>query len=198
MEYFNIDQQKSLALEVLQCVTYFDPSAIVAGGAPRDWEMGFPTENDIDVFFFFRENSTRQQVIDLITRALRVKFPTAEITQLGVESFEENYKLNKNLVRVFEAVIDDQKFQFMEMAKPTYGLVDEFPLSICQAWWVGGEVKYTEDFARSLKYGILYKTNELYADGQKYLNKIRRKFPEYRYFSSKVKALEYVLETHCG
>lgn len=195
----DISKQKETALKVLECIRYFDPTAIVAGGAPRDWYLG-NLAKDIDIYFFFRENSTRAQVKNLLTRSLKLVSPDVKLTILGYEGLQDHgeYTLNADLIAVFEADLLGQKFQFMEMRKPTFGVVENFPLSLCQAWWLGDRVKCTKDFKRSVDSKVFYKTNELYMDGHKYLNKIRQRFPDYKYFSTKSEALEYLLELKHG
>lgn len=46
----NITEQQEIALEVLQKLNkYVDSGAIIAGGAPRNWDMG-KLANDIDIY----------------------------------------------------------------------------------------------------------------------------------------------------
>lgn len=171
-----IKHQMSVADWALECVENFDPTCIVAGGAPRDWHFNREA-SDIDLFFHYRENSLRWEVQNLLENSLGVS-----VSQKGGDSFPEHYKKNPNLRRVFEVCQEGIKIQFMEMDKPTWDVVDKFPLSISKAWYKRGNIKLEKDFLIGEKHSAIIKTGNLYNNSDAYIMKIRKKFPDFKYF----------------
>lgn len=171
-----IQRQKMVANWALECIEKFDPTCIVAGGAPRDWYFN-KGASDIDLFFHFRENSLSWQVKDLLENSLGVI-----VSQKGGDDFPEHYKRNPNLRRVFEISRDGVKVQFMEMDKPTWDVVGKFPISISKAWYKGESIKLEKDFLVGEKYSAIIKTGNLYNNSDAYIKKIRKKFPEFKYY----------------
>lgn len=173
-----IRQQKFIADKVLHAIEGFDPTCIVAGGAPRDWWLGREA-SDIDLFFHYREGGTAREVKTLLERAIG-----KSVSRLGTDRFSEEYKVNKDLKTVWEAEIEGMRVQFMEMSIPTWTVVDHFPLTICKAWYKHGCVQAYPEFKKSVEGMFIIKTNELYLDGSRYLNKIKGKFPDFKYYSN--------------
>lgn len=184
----SIEEQKKIASEILDKLFIIDPYAIVAGGAPRDWYFG-KEANDIDVFLYINNKYTtdiRDKLIERLGFSLQKVGDTAELKALG-------YHTNPNILSVYNVLGYGTPVQLILMNAPTWDcVIDQFPLSICKAWYKSEKkgVVIHKDFQDSVKYGVLFKTNELYANADKYLMKIRSRFPGYKYYSSRVSFLE--------
>ena len=184
----SIEEQKKVADEVLDLIYDLDPFAIVAGGAPRDWY--FEKEaTDIDVFFYVSDrynSSTKEKLMQRLG---------LNITRLGGESLPKGYQLNPNIYSVYECLDYEIPVQFIMMMDEVWrSAVPNFPMSICKAWYKDHRIGYDTDFKISVKHNVVYKTNDLYADGQSYIQKIRGKFPypEWNHFCTKEQALTYI------
>jgi hypothetical protein len=174
----DVNKQKQIALEVLQKLELFDPTCILAGGAPRDWYFG-DVANDLDFYVYFRPD-------------LHIWFRENQLEKVGLKNFKvkgksdfdfpENYKHNPHLIAVYEGTYKKEKVQIMFMDEKTFTcVVPLFPFGICQAWWKGREVNVTQDFEKSVEHKVLWLLNELYSDEDGYIEKIRNKFPDYLY-----------------
>ncbi len=183
-----IQLQKQIAEDVLKKLYLIDPHAIVAGGAVRDWFFEKPA-SDIDVFFHVKPQITN-------TTLNRMFFECGIHTEV-VHTWEEDptglYKRNPHIKQVMEFSENGQKIQLIQMTESTYNsVVPHFPLNICKAWFKGGESYFSKEFHWSKKYNVIVKTSELYASGDKYINKILGKFPEMKYFENKADFMDYI------
>ena len=184
----SIEDQKKIADKVLDKLFIVDPYAIVAGGAARDWYFGKEAK-DIDVFFYINNKytiDTRDNLIECLGFELQKVGDTAELEALG-------YRTNPNINSVYNMLGFETPVQLILMNMPTRNcVIDRFPLSLCKAWYKNSTkgVVLHKDFRDSVKHKALFKTNDLYANGDKYLLKIRDRFPEYKYYSSRVSFLE--------
>lgn len=171
-----IDKQKEVAQEVLKKLELFDPSCILAGGAPRDWYFG-NVANDLDFYVYFRPD-------------LPLSWRVSQLNKVGLKNFRlkgredgdfpESYKRNPHLMCVFEGVYKGEKVQVMFMDQKTFNcVIDLFPFGICQVWWKGDKIKTSNEFDLSVKHKILKLLNDLYSDADGYVEKIRNKFPDY-------------------
>ena len=183
-----IAHQRSVADFVLEKLFTIDPFSIVAGGAPRDWYF-YKEAADIDVFFYVSRN-TQLYVIQAMLEA--AGFIIKE--RKDGHSLPEIYKMNPKLRSVFNLEIEGVPVQLMLMTEPTHSVIDTFPLSICKAWYKRGAIRTERDFVRTLKHKVIFKTNDLYANGHVYLKKILDKFPEYKYCESVVKFAEHIID----
>lgn len=179
-------KQMEIAHMCLSLIEKFDPRAIIAGGAPRDWYMD-KVATDIDIFFF-----THSSIGGGLLRKHLGSLGFVGVEQVGGEFFPAQYRLNPNIQRVFNAKVYgwSTPIQLIQYKKPTFGVVETFPLSISQAWFKRGEIHTTKHFQNSVKNKVVYKTSELYANGHAYIEKIRGKFPDYEYFESYTEFLE--------
>ena len=184
----SIEEQKKIADEVLDRLYVLDPYAIVAGGAPRDWY--FEKEaNDIDVFFYLPKRYTcdvRDKLMD------KLGF---DMERIGPEEdgFSEGYKINPHIYAVYNVKGYSTPVQLIQMNSPTWdSVIPQFPLSICKAFYKNGKIRQDKDFQISVKHKVIYKTNDLYANGNAYLEKILKRFPDYIKFDDKVSTLEYI------
>jgi len=180
-----IQKQMEIADKILDKLETFDPTCILAGGAPRDWYFG-KLATDLDFFVYFRPDL---QLIYINQILKGIGFGNFQVK--GSSDIPENYKRNPHLLYVFEGEFCGEVVQIMFMDSPTFGcVVDLFPFGICQAWYKGQycvdyftktPVHVTMEFEKSVNHKILYLINELYNDSDGYIEKIRSKFPEYLY-----------------
>jgi len=175
-----VDVQKWEADQILKKAEVLDPTCIIAGGAARDWYMGI-VATDLDLFIHF---PLSRKITQIINQLKAVSLTVVKV--LGPEEFPAGYKLNPNISYVFEVTAAgvSTPCQIIVYSKPTFGVVEQFPLSICQAWYKGGKIGFTNEFASSVRNKVIIRTSDLYADAHAYVTKIRNKFPDYRYYDS--------------
>ena len=187
----NIEQQKQTAKKVLSKIKALDSRAIIAGGAARDWYFN-NLANDIDIFYFHEEGKYCLDNIRRETAILKAFLGVSSIDVVGFNSRERkesdqypeddfnNYLKNPNIVNVFECVIDDVKFQFIQLKKQNVN-VSTFAYNMCQAWSDGERIKTTKLFDLGVKKELLIETGELYSNTEKFKQKMVGKFPSYDY-----------------
>ena len=187
----NIGQQKQTAKKVLSKIKALDSRAIIAGGAARDWYFN-NLANDIDIFYFHEEGKYCLDNIRRETAILKAFLGVSSIDVVGFNSRERkesdqypeddfnNYLKNPNIVNVFECVIDDVKFQFIQLKKQNVN-VSTFAYNMCQAWSDGERIKTTKLFDLGVKKELLIETGELYSNTEKFKQKMIDKFPSYDY-----------------
>ena len=187
----NIEQQKQTAKKVLSKIKALDSRAIIAGGAARDWYFN-NLANDIDIFYFHEEGKYCLDNIRRETAILKAFLGVSSIDVVGFNSRERkesdqypeddfnNYLKNPNIVNVFECVIDDVKFQFIQLKKQNVN-VSTFAYNMCQAWSDGERITTTKLFDLGVKKELLIETGELYSNTEKFKQKMVDKFPTYDY-----------------
>jgi len=171
-----IEHQQWVADTVIDMLYPIDPYTIVAGGAPRDWYLGKPA-TDVDVFF--------HSAVDSITQ-IEEMLKRVGLTLLHCsrgDCIPAWYKLNPNLIAVYDTEIEGVKVQIMQMRKSTFSsVVPEFPLSISKVWYRYGKIVPCTSFAISVQRKIIVKTSTIYDSRHPYLQKILAKFPDYKYY----------------
>lgn len=187
----NIEQQKQTAKKVLSKIKALDSRAIIAGGAARDWYFN-NLANDIDIFYFHEEGKYCLDNIRRETAILKALLGVSSIDVVGFNSGKKresdqypeddfnNYLKNPDIVNVFECVIDEVKFQFIQIKKQNVN-VSTFAYNMCQAWSDGERIKTTELFDLGVKKELLIETGELYSNTEKFKQKMIDKFPNYDY-----------------
>ena len=187
----NIEQQKQTAKKVLSNIKALDSRAIIAGGAARDWYFN-NIANDIDIFYFHEEGKYCLDNIRRETAILKALLCVSKIDVVGFNSGGgnsynnhpeddfNNYLKNPNIVNVFECVIDEVKFQFIQLKKQNVN-VSTFAYNMCQAWSDGERIKTTKLFDLGVKKELLIETGELYSNTDKFKQKMIDKFPSYDY-----------------
>ncbi len=175
----NVKDQQEWADHILSLLETFDPTAIIAGGAPRDW-WHKREASDLDCFVTIREDLMAPQRKKMLER---LGFKVTK--ENSGHDLPEQYKKNPDLLRVIEVTLDgcDIPIQLMQVEN-TFNVVDHFPLSLCKVWYKDGSIRVTKDFNRSVAHKALVLVSELYADGDRYIKKIVDKYPEYKYYSS--------------
>lgn len=171
-----IEQQKQLADMLINKLRAFDPYVLLAGGAPRDWYFGNEA-SDLDIYVYQQGDYCTSRSIERRLNSLGFTY-----NFLAFNEFQENYEKNENIRYVIDIHGFDTTVQLIILKTPTWGIVDTFPLSICKIWYSPERgIVPTTDFKLSVKTKGIFKTNSLYSDGDKYVDKIRNKFKDYRY-----------------
>ena len=175
----NVEKQKRITDFVLGRIYPISQSAIVAGGAPRDWYFG-RSANDIDIYFYRPDLETSLAVCSTF---YRVGFT---IRQIGAEFTNHPlYEKNAMIERVFDCEFSGLKFQFIQMNQKTFtSVVKNFPLNICMIWYKNGKINGTPDFFRAVRHNAIVKVNPLYANSDAYIKKICNRFPDYKYYEN--------------
>lgn len=183
----NIVEQKLVAKKVLDKIKALDSRAIIAGGAPRDWYFG-NLANDIDIFYFFETNTYCLQDIRQQLNILKCLLNIEDIKVLGIDPRNQaqwvddfsNYIENPDIRNVYEATIDNVKFQFICLTKRNVQ-VGSFAYNMCQAWSNGVWIGTSKLFDFGVKKKLLIETGTLYANTDKFKKKMINKFPDYDY-----------------
>lgn len=186
----NIEQQKQVAKKVLRKIKALDNRAIIAGGAARDWYFN-NLANDIDIFYFHEEGNYCLDNIRRETTLLKALLGVSNIDVLGFnsglgetkaepEDDFNNYLKNPDIVNVFECVIEGVKFQFIQLKRQNVD-VSKFAYNMCQAWSDGERITTTKLFDLGIKKELLIETGNLYANTEKFKQKMIAKFPSYDY-----------------
>lgn len=171
-----IEAQKLLANELIRKLRAFDPYTILAGGAPRDWYYGNLT-TDLDIYVYQQSDYCTLGAIETRLESLGLTYEF-----LGLKEFQDNYEKNQNIRCVLNIKGFDTPVQLIVLKTPTWDIVESFPLSICKIWYTPERgVVPTLDFKLGEKTKSIFLTNNLYANGDKYVEKIRNKFKSYSY-----------------
>jgi hypothetical protein len=171
-----IEQQKELADMLINKLRAFDPYALLAGGAPRDWYFGNEA-SDLDIYVYQQGYYSTLGSIECRLNSLGFTYSFLEFKE-----YQESYEKNENIRCVINIEGFDTPVQLVILRTTTWNVVDTFPLSICKIWYTPERgIVPTTDFKLSVKTKGIFKTNTLYSDGDKYVDKIRNKFKDYRY-----------------
>lgn len=167
-----IEQQKSVALEILHKLEITDPNCILAGGAPREWWFG-KEANDLDFYVYWGEHTTcgedkrRLDLLGLKGYRLMDRNPLAEL-----------YGSIKELRRVWEIDYKGEKIQIMVMSCPTFNcVINRFGCSVSKIWWKG-RLQPTTEFLVShhMKVNII---KDDYNAKESYVKKMAKRYPDY-------------------
>lgn len=186
-------RQMTITDKVMKMLNPISPHIIVAGGAPRDWYFDVQC-NDVDIFFYRPDLET---TYDTISTFKSIGLDILPLYPRGVDINSlvghETYFINPNIAHVYETEISSLKFQFVQMKEKTFrSVVPHFPLNMSRIWYKNGIINPTQDFIMGERRKVLVKMGELYADGNKYIQKIRARFPDYTYFPSLQSFYEYL------
>lgn len=184
-----IESQMNLADEVIHKLRAVDPSCIVAGGAPRDWHFG-NIANDIDIYIWQPHKTRGAKENQLNAAGFNVSTVSFDINH-------EMYKKNSMIDYVFNAEGYDEKVQIISLNESTYKVVNSFPFSICQAWYIPERgIQLEKNFRITEKTGYIFKTNPVYADGDNYIQKITERFKDkFKFARTKEEAMQRYIES---
>lgn len=176
-----IKGQQATADKTLKMVYPISPFAIVAGGAPRDWIMG-KEASDIDVFVNINPKLTVEQTLSVLES---VGFNSVILTEHKDDDFL-NYLKNPNIINVYSYMLDGIKVQIINLNTSSFKIVDTFAFNICKVWYKNNKIVTTPDFNWAVTEKTIIKQGELYACSEKYKQKIKDKFPDFKYYESEV------------
>lgn len=180
-----ITSQKAVADKILDKLFSIDPFAICAGGAPRDWHFGKPA-TDLDIFFH-----TSVDQLTIVAEMLRHVGIDTDLVQ-SADNLPEWYKLNPSLLCVYPTIVDGVNVQIMLMKDKTHcSVIPHFPFSICKAWYKNGHVSLDRDFTVAERQKVVVRTNTVYNDEHKYVQKIKAKFSDWHFCESWEEAYKY-------
>lgn len=128
---------------ILSKIEKIDPFAIIAGGAPRDWEHGM-IARDVDIFLHVPDSWTIGVIARQLNKVCNIK-PSAF---KGGERMQW-YEKNPDIRAVFDWDYNGVDFQFVIISKPVFDYHRNFPLSICQAMRKNYKNHLTTDFNAS-------------------------------------------------
>ena len=178
-----IEKQKQIADEVLTKLHSVFPSAVVMGGAPRDWYRQEPA-TDIDFYFQTNWNEPLESTLKLLG------FDVKLIEKSG------NYAGNVGILSVWECEYNQEILQFIQTCITEDELLKTFPFGICKISYTKIDgIKPSKNFLNCLDQKLLVKSSDLYADAHKYIQKIKQKFPDWCYYES---IEEYRKEMQCN
>lgn len=185
-----VDEQRGLAQEVLTKIEMLDPTAIIAGGAPRDWYFGY-LARDVDFFIYTRPDLSLAAVKFQLGKILELE----QIIAKTGDAIPEIYGKNPDLRIVYDCNYKGLACQIMVMKKPTFKcVVDKFPLNMVKIWYKAGQLHPSVDFIRGVKHKALIKTGVDYNDGDVYIKKIKGYFPDYTYYESYDALAKFLLD----
>ena len=182
-----IKMQQALADTVLQRLLTLDPFAIVAGGAPRDWYLGREA-TDLDVYFHPNPNwdvmTVRNQ---LIARGFEFTDAVDSLQQFNENEEERRsqYLANQYLKAVYNPINTAMKVQLMWMSEPTFeSVLPQFTLNLSRAYYKNDKISTDTIFDLGIKEKAIIRTNSVYINNDRYIDKIKAKFPDYTYYES--------------
>ena len=174
MSEINITLQQAVADNILSKIRLVDPGAILAGGAPRDWYLGY-TANDLD-FYFCSTGMTAGAV-------------KKQLKAVGIENVEassdfhttELYSTMEGLVRIWNTEVSGTKVQLIQLDTPQnrWQVVDRMDVSVCKVWYLNGHINLHSDFKLTLASGVMFLSDKYcWANkhGQKMLERFKGKF----------------------
>lgn len=168
-----IIQEKALATAILKSLQFLDKTAIVAGGAPRDWWFGKECK-DLDIYIrnpYLKSAEERRLAL----------------TSLGYEVSEivpgdKHYVSLAGLIAVYECVYEGKNLNFMFMEETArYPYVQDFSCSICEVFFDGGDIIPNQNFIYSTSTGKVL-IHERYTQQDKHVKKMMEYFPQFKFF----------------
>lgn len=174
--------QQSYADQVLSMIEQIDRHAIIAGGAPRDWYLGQEAA-DLDVYFHPNPNwnvmTVRNQLI-----AAGFELPNNNDLQENLMSVSQ-YLANQYLKAVYNPINTAMKVQLMWMSEPTFeSVLPQFTLNLSKAYYKNGKISTDAIFDLGVAEKAIIRTNAVYINNDRYIDKIKAKFPDYAYYES--------------
>jgi len=190
-----VEQEQSLAQEIMDKMYPFCTYVCCAGGAPRDWYDG-NTCNDIDIYFSLpKDFSTVGRLITMFDKFLpELNLRGAAITGERMGDNSEMYSTMENLRRILTTEYKGKTIQLIQL-EHIWGqdVLQEMDASNCQISWREGRYETTNEFK------IGYLTNTLipiHSDSTScgHFKKMQERFPD-KVVMNKERALKKLLNT---
>ncbi len=152
-----------------------DTTAVIAGGAPRDWSFNKEAA-DIDLFYYVDKDLSFYEVDTLLTKVLGLELELVNHSPL--------YEGNKQIRSVRNTQIDGVKIQLVQLYSPdARQCIENFPLNMCKFFYDLRGVHIHRDAEVGMRHKVLVKLVEDYRN-QPYIDKIKEKFPDYTFWNS--------------
>lgn len=156
----SIKKQQKVASMALDIISVLDDNAIVAGGAPRNWDHNM-VANDIDLYLYAGEGRQAGQ----IHKHLKRLFGT--VTPIGLTAMEFDDVTAKehetcpydcmDIKWVFECKFMGETLQLIFMKQPTFNsVVDKFDCSICKIWFNGHRIIKEPAYRTTEELGVVF------------------------------------------
>lgn len=164
--------QSNLVDKLLRQLSVISPYVMLAGGAPRDWYLEKEAQ-DLDIYLY--------------SCAITVKSFQKQLKDATGVDFKHNWELQENdrslytsmpqLRRVFEAEVEGEKVQIMQLNNPLdeFKVVNHMSTSICKIWYINGELEAHQDFKLSIASGSMF-LNEGYTWSDPHPKKMMERF----------------------
>lgn len=155
--------------------------SIVAGGAARDWYYGKPA-NDIDVYY--KSDLDREGILQHL-EDIGVTSNSSTVSVREHAEFSSNYTKMASMTRVINFDYHTWQFQLMQVPNDFTGVanvIDDFPLSISKIVYCDSETSPSSEFSCCDRLGIILISNKGYNKHHPYVQKICRRFPEYKVY----------------
>lgn len=178
----DIQKQQLIADSILTKLEAIDPFCILAGGAPRDWFFAREA-TDLDIYLHIPLNQNLR-VFQKRLNAIGIR----DAVLSDVFNEDSPYKRNPLVRWVLSFVWDGVVVQLIVMTESTFSsVVQYFPLSICKVYWKNGVIRdacdYTQ-FGVTVAHKAIVKTGDAYSAGGWYIEKIKTKFPDFKYYET--------------
>lgn len=171
---FNFKTQITFAEELLSKLQMIDPFAMVAGGAPRDWELK-KYANDLDIYLRMPNHNT----LTLVENVLRV-FGVYKL-RLLTKNENANYEKLPDLKWVFEGYYCNQRINIMVITKGIREeIVSNFDVSLCECWFDGNEIKSTNKYKLTKETKICF-VHKNYTGKELHITKMMNRFTDYMF-----------------
>lgn len=174
-----IKDQKKAADYILSKIRQFYPSAIVAGGAPRNWVYNTPA-NDIDVYF--HSDDEISVVMDKLDQCGINKIDVVFQDYDNLDEKEENNStINKDIyyVSIFNITFDGEKVQLIQTNCPEYDVLKKFTSNMSMISYSNNRYHMENDFI----FGYCTCCLAFYRDSilfnQSYIDKIIGYYPNF-------------------
>ena len=185
----NIEFQKQLANKVIKDLKVIDPRAYLAGGAPRDWELGLEA-NDLDFYYF-----TQTQSMNESSTQLERFFP--EVVMSG--ETRDDVKLYQHMTglrRIWNTIIEGTKVQFIQMdtIEDREKAWERMSVSLCKIRMNTFGVEKHRDFKLSVVSGTMFLSGG-YTWSDPHPKKIFERFKDkFEIVRSDEQAVDYLLD----
>lgn len=172
----NVSEQRKVADLIMAKLVAIDPEVILAGGAPRDWFFGNEA-TDFDFYVHapaFRTSWEFKKQLEAIGLEIDKSLPPPE-----------DYENNPDLFMVYNISGFGVPVQVMVM-KERVGqqTIDKFGLSLSKIYYKDGVTISSWEFKTGSRQKVMWKCGQIFGNHEKYIEKIKGKFPDFEYFDS--------------
>ena len=184
-----IDNQRVVAITLLNKLTIVDPEAMLAGGALRDWRHG-KTATDLDFYLKAPNHKDKNQVEKLLQKLGCISIYKME------KGSEDVYEGIPQISSVWQATFNDEAINFIFLSNDSCGnIIYKFSNSLCECFMrVDGVTQYSSDFEKTVATKVV-KLRDRYTDSHPHVKKVMNKYPEYIFI--KPDTIDFNMEPPC-